>query len=69
LEKWERPGKKSEPCPRTGSGEDASWKPYTPEGVKGNNLSQNNVGREVSSHFRNKKREYLKDKINELAKQ
>jgi hypothetical protein len=27
----------------------------------------NNVGREASRHFRNKKREYLKDKINELA--
>jgi hypothetical protein len=27
----------------------------------------NNVRRETSRHFRNKKREYLKDKINELA--
>jgi hypothetical protein len=27
----------------------------------------NNVRREASRHFRNKKREYLKDKINELA--
>jgi hypothetical protein len=27
----------------------------------------NNVRREVSRYFRNKKREYLKDKINELA--
>jgi hypothetical protein len=27
----------------------------------------NNVRREVSRHFRNKQREYLKDKINELA--
>jgi hypothetical protein len=26
-----------------------------------------NVGCEASKHFRNKKREYLKDKINELA--
>jgi hypothetical protein len=26
-------------------------------------------GREVGSHFRDEKREYLKDKINELAKQ
>jgi hypothetical protein len=60
LEKWERPGKKLEPWPRTGSSGDASWK--HPEGV-------NNVGHEVSSHFRNKNREYLKDKINELAKQ
>jgi hypothetical protein len=56
-----------EPWPRTGSGGDASWK--HPEGVKRNNLILNNVGCEVSSHFRNKKREYLKDKINELAKQ
>jgi hypothetical protein len=27
----------------------------------------NNIRREASRHFRNKKREYLKDKINELA--
>jgi hypothetical protein len=27
----------------------------------------NNVGHEASRHFRNKKGEYLKDKINELA--
>jgi hypothetical protein len=33
--------------------------------VNGDNL--NNVGHETISHFRNKKREYLKDKINELA--
>jgi hypothetical protein len=33
--------------------------------VNGDNL--NNVRREASRHFRNKKREYLKDKINELA--
>jgi hypothetical protein len=26
----------------------------------------NNIKREASRHFRNKKREYLKDKINEL---
>jgi hypothetical protein len=31
----------------------------------GDNL--NNVRREASRHFRNEKREYLKDKINELA--
>jgi hypothetical protein len=36
-----------------------------PSEVNGDNL--NNVRREVSRHFRNKKREYLKDKINELA--
>jgi hypothetical protein len=32
--------------------------------INGDNL--NNVRREASRHFRNKKREYLKDKINEL---
>jgi hypothetical protein len=32
--------------------------------VNEDNLS--NVRQETSSHFRNKKREYLKDKINEL---
>jgi uncharacterized protein YaaR (DUF327 family) len=36
-----------------------------PNEVNGDNL--NNVRCEVSRHFRNKKREYLKDKINELA--
>jgi hypothetical protein len=62
LEKWERHGKKLEPWPKTGSSGDASWKTYAPEGVKGNNLSMNSVGREVSSHFRDKKRGYLKEK-------
>jgi hypothetical protein len=33
--------------------------------VNGDNL--NNVRREASRHFRNKKREYLKDRISELA--
>jgi 5-methylcytosine-specific restriction endonuclease McrBC GTP-binding regulatory subunit McrB len=33
--------------------------------VNGDNL--NNLIREASRHFRNKKREYLKDKINELV--
>jgi hypothetical protein len=33
--------------------------------MNGDNL--NSVRREASRHFRNKKREYLKDKINELA--
>jgi hypothetical protein len=33
--------------------------------VNGNN--PNNVRREASRYFRNKKREYLKDKINQLA--
>jgi hypothetical protein len=36
-----------------------------PSEINGDNL--NNVRREASSHFRNNKREYLKDKINELA--
>jgi hypothetical protein len=33
--------------------------------INGDNL--NNVRREATRHFRNKKRKYLKDKINELA--
>jgi hypothetical protein len=33
--------------------------------MNGDNL--NNVRREASRHFRNKKKEYLKEKINELA--
>jgi hypothetical protein len=36
-----------------------------PSEIYGDNL--NNVRREASRHFRNKKREYLKDKINELS--
>jgi hypothetical protein len=36
-----------------------------PSEIKRDNL--NNVRREASKHFRNKKREYLKDNINELA--
>jgi hypothetical protein len=36
-----------------------------PSELNGDNL--NNVRREASRHFRNKKREYLKDKNNELA--
>jgi hypothetical protein len=36
-----------------------------PSEINGDNLS--NVRREASRHFRIKKREYLKDKINELA--
>jgi hypothetical protein len=36
-----------------------------PSEINGDNL--NNVRREAIRHFRNKKREYLKDKINELA--
>jgi hypothetical protein len=34
--------------------------------INGDNL--NNIRREAKRHFRNKKREYLKDKIDELAK-
>jgi hypothetical protein len=36
-----------------------------PREMKGDNL--NNARREASRYFRNKKRKYLKDKINELA--
>jgi hypothetical protein len=36
-----------------------------PSEINGDNL--NNIRCEVSRHFRNKKREYLKDKINEVA--
>jgi hypothetical protein len=36
-----------------------------PSEINGDNL--NNVRREASRHFRDKKREYLNDKINELA--
>jgi hypothetical protein len=36
-----------------------------PSEISGDNL--NNVRRVASGHFRNKKLEYLKDKINELA--
>jgi hypothetical protein len=36
-----------------------------PSEINGDNL--NNIRREASRHFRNKKREYLKDKVNEFA--
>jgi hypothetical protein len=36
-----------------------------PSEINGDNL--NNIRREVSRHFRNKRREQLKDKINDLA--
>jgi hypothetical protein len=36
-----------------------------PSEINGDNL--NNVGHEASRHFRNKKREYLKDNLNELV--
>jgi hypothetical protein len=36
-----------------------------PREINGDNM--NNVRYEANRHFRNKKREYLKDKINELA--
>jgi hypothetical protein len=67
LEKWERPGKKFKPWPKTGSTGDALWKPYAPKGVKGNTSDLNSIGCEISRHFKNKKMEYLRDKINELA--
>jgi hypothetical protein len=40
------------------------WLQY-PSEINVDNL--NNIRRETSRHFRNKKREYLKDKIDELA--
>jgi hypothetical protein len=36
-----------------------------PSEINGDNL--NNIRREACGHFRNKKREHLKDKINEFA--
>jgi hypothetical protein len=36
-----------------------------PSEINGDNL--NNIRRKASRHFRKKKREYLRDKINELA--
>jgi hypothetical protein len=36
-----------------------------PSEINGDNLS--NIRRETSRHYRNKKREYMKDKIEELA--
>jgi hypothetical protein len=39
--------------------------PYSQEPSTGDNL--NHIRRETSRHFRNKKREYLKDEIDELA--
>jgi hypothetical protein len=36
-----------------------------PREINGNNL--NNIRREARRHFRNRKREYLKDKVEELA--
>jgi hypothetical protein len=68
LEKWERPGKKFEPWPKTGSTGDALWKPHASKGVKGNKSVLNNVRCAMSRHFKNKKMEYLKDKINELVR-
>jgi hypothetical protein len=38
---------------------------YYPSEINGDNL--NNVRREDSKYFRNKKKKYLKDKINEVA--
>jgi hypothetical protein len=37
-----------------------------PSEINGDNL--NNVRHEISRHYRNKKREYLKGNINELAR-
>jgi hypothetical protein len=35
--------------------------------VKGNTPHLNTIRCEISRHFKNKKKEYLRDKINELA--
>jgi hypothetical protein len=59
--------KEIEPWLKTGSAEDAMWKPYAPKGVKGNKPNLNNVRCAIGRHFKNKRMEYLKDKINELA--
>jgi hypothetical protein len=56
-----------ESWPKTLSAGDVSWKPYASKGVKGTKSNLNNVRCELSRHFKNKKRECLKDKINELA--
>jgi hypothetical protein len=37
-----------------------------PSEINGDNL--NNIRREISRHFRNKKREYLKNKIDEIER-
>jgi hypothetical protein len=39
---------------------------HDPSHINRNNLS--NIRREVSRHFRNKKKKYLKDELNELAR-
>jgi hypothetical protein len=54
---------KVKPWPQTGPTGDAVWKPYAPEGVKGNKSVLNNMRCEISRHFKNKKMEYLRDKI------
>jgi chemotaxis methyl-accepting protein methylase len=40
---------------------------FTPNSSKINGDNLNNVRRETSRQFQNKKRDYMKDKINELA--
>jgi hypothetical protein len=47
------------------SGQAKSQWSQDPSKINGDNL--NNVRHEPGRHFRNKRREYLKDKINELA--
>jgi hypothetical protein len=58
--KVERRGKKFEFWPKTGSAGDALWKPYVPKGVKGNKPNLKNLRCDISRHFKNKKRKYLK---------
>jgi hypothetical protein len=67
IAKWERPGKKLEPWPKTGSAGDASWKPYACKGMKRNKSDLYKVRCDIRRHFNNKKNEYQKDRINELA--
>jgi hypothetical protein len=46
-------------------GDEPNCSDYRFHTINGNNL--NSMRCEVNRHFRNKRREYLKDKINELA--
>jgi hypothetical protein len=56
-----------DPWPKTGYTGDASWKPYAPKGAKRNKSDLYKVRCEIRRHFKNKKREYQKDRIDELA--
>jgi hypothetical protein len=56
-----------EPWLKTGSAGAASWKLYAPKEVKGNKSDLKYIRCEMSKHFKNKKRECLKDKSNKIA--